>query len=136
MYLLDTDIISNLLTRAPSPALTSRLAITPPEQQFTSSISIGEIVYGACRLETRKDALLERLARRILLNLPVLPFDLDAARHYGEIRAELERRGSLIGDPDVQIAAIALSQGLTVITGNVRHFSRIPGLKVENWLQE
>ncbi len=136
MYLLDTDIISNLLTRAPSPALTSKLVSAPPRQQFTSSISIGEVVYGACRWETRRNALLERLESRILLNLPVLPFDLEAARQYGEIRAELERRGSPIGDPDVQIAAIALSRNLTVVTGNVRHFSRIPGLKVENWLQE
>lgn len=136
MYLLDTDIVSNLLTRTPSTSLTYRLASVPRDRQFTSSITIGEVVYGACRMESRKEYLLEQLQKRILLNLPILPFDLDAARTYGEVRAELERRGLPIGDADLQIGAIALSRDLTVITGNVRHFARIPGLSVENWLQE
>ncbi len=134
MYLLDTDILSNLLRRAPSTALVTKLASVPPEQQFTSSITLGELVYGAHRLQERTGALLQRLDERLLPNLPVLPFDASAARRYGEIRAELERRGTPIGDADQRIASIALDRGLTVVTANVRHFEKIPGLTVENWL--
>ena len=57
-----------------------------------------------------------------------------AARRYGEVRTELERRGTPLGDADLRIAAIALARGLTVVTGNIRHFQRVPGLQVENWL--
>ena len=135
MYLLDTDILSNLLKRAPSTTLIAKLASVPIEQQFTSSIALGELVYGAYRLQTRTDALLEQLEKTLLPNLPVLPFDTTAAWRYGEVRAELERRGTLIGDADLRIGAIALVRGLTVVTGNVRHFQRIPGLSVENWLE-
>ena len=80
------------------------------------------------------DDLLDRIETRLLPELPVLPFDASAARRYGEVRAELERRGTPLGDADLRIAAIALARGLTVVTGNVRHFQRVPGLPVENWL--
>ena len=143
MYLLDTDTLSNLLRRAPSTALITRLASVPPEQQFTSSITLGELVYGAHRLKDRAGALLQRLDETLLPNLPVLPFDAAAARRYGEVRAELERRGTRsagsgqapTGDADLRIASIALDRDLAVVTGNVRHFERVPGLAVENWLE-
>lgn len=134
MYLLDTDILSNLLRRAPSPGLIARIAAIPPEQQFTSSITLGELVYGARRLGDRAAHLLKRIEDTLLPNLPVLPFDAAAARRYGEVRAELERRGTPTGDADLRIASIALARGLTIVTGNVRHFERVPGLTVENWL--
>jgi tRNA(fMet)-specific endonuclease VapC len=79
---------------------------------------------------------LERLENTLLPNLPVLPVDTAAARWYGEIRAGLERRGTPIGDADLRIAAIALARGLTVVTGNRRHFQRVAGLPAENWLEE
>ena len=63
-----------------------------------------------------------------------MPFDREAAEVYGPLRAELERQGRPLAAPDLQIAAIALSRDLTLITGNVRHFGRVPGLRVENWL--
>ncbi len=134
MYLLDTDVLSNLLRRAPSPALIAQLASVPPEDQFTSSITLRELIYGAYRLRERTAVLLQRLDDLLLPNLPVLPFDAPAARCYGEIRAELERRGTPTGDADLRIAAIAIVRGLTVVTGNVRHFQLVPGLAVENWL--
>jgi predicted nucleic acid-binding protein len=134
MYLLDTDILSNLLRRAPSTALVTKLASIPPEQQFTSSITLGELVYGAYRLQERAGALLQRLDETLLPNLPILPFDASAARRYGEVRAELERRGTPMGDADLRIASIALTHDLTVVTANVRHFQKVPGLAVENWL--
>jgi predicted nucleic acid-binding protein len=135
MYLLDTDILSNLVKRVPSTALIVKLASVPPEQQFTSSITLGELVYGAHRLQAGAGLLLERLDRTLPPNLPVLPFDVAAARCYGEVRAELEHRGTPLGDANLRIGAIALARGLTVVTGNVRHFQRIPRLTVENWLE-
>ena len=134
MYLLDTDILSNLLRPTPSTSLISKLAATPLERQFTSSITLGELVHGALRSRARREELLERLGRVLLPNLPVLPFDSAAARRYGEIRAGLENAGTPLGDADLRIGAIALVRSLTVVTGNVRHFQRIPGLGVENWL--
>ena len=71
---------------------------------------------------------------RVASHLPVLPFDAEAARRYGEVRAELENRGTPIGDADVRIASIALVRGLIVVTGNTRHFERVPNLTVENWM--
>ena len=135
MYLLDTDILSNLMKRSPSSALVARVARVPPEEQFTSSITLGELVYGAHRLRERTAILMERIEDALLPNLPVLAFDTAAARRYGEIRAELERLGIPIGDADVRIAAIALARGLRVVTGNERHFRRVPGLETENWLE-
>ena len=80
--------------------------------------------------------MLERIEDSLLPNLPVLSFDASAARRYGAIRAELERRGTPIGDADVRIAAIALSHGLKIVTGNEHHFRLVPGLEIENWLEE
>ncbi len=136
MYLLDTDILSNLAKRTPSTALVAKLASVPRDAQFTSSITLGEMVYGAYRLREHTSLFLERLDRVLLPNLSVLPFDVAAAHRYGEVRAELERRGTPLGEADLRIGAIALSRGLTVVTGNVRHFQRIPDLTVENWLEE
>ena len=113
----------------------TKIASVPPEDQLTSSITLGELLYGAYRLGPRAGALLERMENALLPNLAVLPFDAPSARHYGEIRAELERSGTPIGDADLRIAAIALARGLTVVTGNVRHFERVPGVSVENWLE-
>ncbi|MCY3782773.1 MAG: PIN domain-containing protein [Chloroflexi bacterium] len=134
MYLLDTDVLSNLLKRSPSITLIASLAAVPPEQQFTSSITLGELIYGAQRRGPEGDVLLRRIEAVLLPELPVLPFDAAAARRYGVLRAELERCGTPLGDADLRIAAIALERGLSVVTGNLRHFQRVPGLPVENWL--
>ena len=135
MYLLDTDILSNLMKRSPSSALVARVARVPPEQQFTSSITLGELVYGAHRLRERTTILMERIEDVLVPNLHVLSFDAAAARRYGEVRAKLERSGTPIGDADLRIAAIALSHHLKVVTGNERHFQRVPELEIENWLE-
>lgn len=134
MFLLDSDILSNLISRVPSANLIARPRVIPPERQFTSAINVGELIYGAQRAGNRKDDLLRRIERALLPNLTALSLDLAAARRYGELRAYLEQRGIPIGDADTRIAAIALVRGLTVITGNTRHFNRVPGLAVENWL--
>lgn len=136
MYLLDTDILVDLLGTAPSATLTARLALVPIEQQFTPSVTLGELFYGAHRRQDRTASGLDQVERRVVANLPVFPFDLEAARRYGEVRAVLERQGQRLADADLRIAAIALARGLTVITGNIRHFERVPGLAVENWLED
>ena len=136
MYLLDTDILSNLVKRTPSTTLIVKLASVPRDQQFTSSITLGELLYGAHKLREGSYLLLERIRSGLPPNLPMLPFDEAAARRYGEVRAELERQGTPLGDGDLRIGSIALARGLTLVTGNVRHFRKIPGLLLENWLQE
>jgi tRNA(fMet)-specific endonuclease VapC len=134
-YLLDTDVLSNLARPRPSPLLLTKIYSTPGQEQFTSSITVGELIYGAYRLPRRTSALLDAIDSVILPRHVVLPFDEVAARRYGELRAELEQQGTLVGDADLRIAAIALSGGLTVVTGNTRHFEKIPGLRLENWLE-
>jgi tRNA(fMet)-specific endonuclease VapC len=134
-YLFDTDTLSSLLRRAPPLFLLRRLALTPLEEQCTSSITVGELHYGAQRRLGSESALIRRIEDQLLGSMLVLPFDGPAARQYGELRAGFERRGLPIGDADTRIASIALVHGLTVVTGNVRHFSRVPGLALENWLE-
>ena len=131
-YLFDTDILSNLVKRSPSVQLLRRLAHAAPSDQFTSAITVGEMVYGALRSE-RATELLPRLDREVWPNVTVLPFDDTAARTYGRLRAELERTGMSLAEPDLRIAAIAVSHGLVLVTGNTRHFERVPGLALENW---
>lgn len=105
----------------------------PAEQQFTSAITVGEMVYGAYRSD-RPDHFLRQLEERLWPNIRILPFDRTAAETYGRLRAQLEEAGVPLAEPDLRIAAIALTHDLTIVTGNVRHFSRLPGLRTENWL--
>jgi tRNA(fMet)-specific endonuclease VapC len=67
-------------------------------------------------------------------NVTILPFDDTAAGVYGALRAQLERQGTPLAEPDLRIAAVALANDLILVTGNVRHFARVPGLPIENWL--
>jgi len=133
MFLFDTDIISNLICSSPSAALIRRIAATPPGQQFTTSVTAGELACGAYR-SGRAEYFLAKVNEQVLAGVTVLSFDQEAAEIYGKIRAELERAGTPLPEPDLRIAAIALARSLTVITGDVRHFTRVPGLRVENWL--
>ncbi|MDG4549655.1 MAG: type II toxin-antitoxin system VapC family toxin [Candidatus Contendobacter sp.] len=90
-----------------------------------------ELWFGACKSQR----IAENQARLHLFfnDLPSLPFDDDAAEHFGDIRADLARQGKPIGPYDLQIAAIARVRGLVVVTHNTREFTRIPGLMVEDW---
>jgi len=133
MYLFDTDTLSNLLSRKPSIRLLRRLAEVPPAQQFTSSITVGEILYGIYK-SARVDHYREKLERLVWPRVQIVPFDRKAAEVYGRLRAELERVGQPLSDPDLMIAAITLARNLTLVTGNVKHFARVKGLRVENWL--
>ena len=133
MFVFDTDTLSNLLRRSRSPSLQTRMRLVPRDQQFTTAISVGELVYGALR-NPRRLGLIGDYEALLWPNFEVLPFDRPSAEAYGRIRVELERAGTPLAEPDMRIAAIALSHGFTVVTGSLRHFDRVPGLKVENWL--
>jgi tRNA(fMet)-specific endonuclease VapC len=133
VIVLDTDIVSDLMRPRPSPHLVERLAETATSEQATTAITVGELAYGARRVD-RPD-LYER-AMRLLSGVPVLPFDRDAAERYGSIRSELERGGERLPDPDLRIAATTLVHHAVLITGNLRHFERIPGLNCQNWLSD
>ena len=133
MYLFDTDTLSHLLRRSPAPGLLARLAAVPPEQQFTTAITVGEMVYGAHR-SAKRDYLLRQLQERVWPHVRILPFDRAAAEVYGALRARVEQAGTPLSEPEMRIAAIALTHDLTVITGNTRHFQRVKGLRVENWM--
>jgi tRNA(fMet)-specific endonuclease VapC len=113
--------------------LLERAARIPIEDQAISSVTLGELVYGAHRRPDITEIVLERVGR-VIADTLVLPFDEEAAHRYGELRAELECAGTPIGEADTRIASIALVHGLTVVTGKVRHFERVPALRVENWL--
>ena len=110
-----------------------RLAATAPSDQCTTSITLGELVYGAGKAGSAK--LADRVRELVTDALPVVPFDARAAQVYGSLRASLESGGKRLAEPDLRIASIALARDLTLVTGNVRHFARIQGLRVEDWLR-
>jgi tRNA(fMet)-specific endonuclease VapC len=132
MYCFDTDVLSATMRRQPSLALIRRLAIVPAAQQHTTAITVGELLYGASRA-VRAD-LVDRVRALIAEAVVVLPFDGAAAAVYARLRAELEAEGRPLAEPDLRIASIALARDLTLVTGSGRHFSRVPGLRVEDWL--
>lgn len=135
MFLFDTDTLSNVVKKDPPPKLLMRLANIPSEDQFTTTITIGEMVYGAHRND-RPAHFLDKLHKKILPNLTLLSFDEPAAYEYGRLRAELEKEGKPISEPVLRIASIALVNNLTLITGNIGYFFRISHLKIENWLED
>jgi tRNA(fMet)-specific endonuclease VapC len=97
-----------------------------------SSISVSELYYGACKGKKKRENF-NRL-EEFLFPFEILAYDENAAREYGKVRAQLEKKGQLIGPLDMLIAAHAMSRKLIVITNNTREFKRIRSLQVENWV--
>lgn len=128
-HLIDTDIAIEALRRR-RRALRARFAAHGTALAI-SSVTVAELTYGAHR-STEPAANLAAVEEFVAL-LTVLPFDIGAAQHAGQVRAELAGLGTPIGAYDVLIAGHARSLGLVVATGNVREFRRVPGLRVENW---
>lgn len=133
MFLFDTDIITNIFKKKPSRNLIQRLRNLDRDSQHITTITIGEIVYGAIK-SSRPEFHLQNLNALILPSVNILPFDSKAAFEYGKIRAGLERRGEIISHTDMQIAAIALANDFVLVTGNASHFRRVENLRIENWL--
>jgi predicted nucleic acid-binding protein len=126
-YLFDTDAISELLRPKPIRAYVKWLASIPREDQFVSAVTVGELYQGAYRSAARERHL-QNIDERILPAVTVLPYDAATARVYGQVRAILEAQGKRLADADLQIAATALYHGLELVTGNLKHFQRVPDL--------
>lgn len=129
-FLLDTDICIYIRMGRPQ-AVVRRFKTVHPGEAALSVITYGELRYGAEKSVHREPAL-ERLHQLVQI-VPALSLPERAAEAYAFIRAELERRGEMIGNNDLWIAAHALASELTLVTNNEKEFRRIPGLKVKNW---
>ena len=129
-YLLDTNVCIMFLSQR-SPLVDQRFMAVPTPDKIVCSVVRAELFYGAYKSQQPQASLQKAL--QFFSLLPTLPFDDVAARHCGEIRAELARKGTPIGQYDFQIAAIALAHNLTVVTHNTREFSRVPNLLLEDW---
>ena len=131
VYLLDTNIISDLI-RNPAGRVAQQIAEKGESAVCTSIVVACELRFGARK---KGSAILTARVEEILAVIEVLALDAGVDRHYAEIRAELEARGTPIGPNDLLIASHALSCGLTVVTANIAEFSRITNLPAENWLK-
>jgi len=129
-YLLDTNICVYIRQKR-SPDLLHRFEKLRPGEAVISVITFGELLFGAEK-SAHRTAALERL-RELQIFLSVLPLPEASAGNYGKIRAELESKGEIIGNNDLWIASHALSSGLILVTNNEREFSRVRGLRTQNW---
>ena len=128
IYLLDTCICIALLKK--SPSVIQRLREVGTHNCKISDITLAELYFGAFKSGNEKHfndvSEISKLFKK---------FPIQYMRKYGEIRWELERQGLRIGDMDMFIVATAIEEELILVTDNIKHFSRIPGLKVENWME-
>lgn len=131
--LFDTDALSEVLRRRPNEQYVAWLRTVPIDEQVTTSITIAELYWGAFRSPARERHL-KNIDQRIMPAIRVIVFDAAAARRFGELKASLEAQGLPLADADLQIAAIALAGGHELVTGNIRHFSRVPGLRINTAL--
>jgi tRNA(fMet)-specific endonuclease VapC len=130
-YLLDTDILIYLIKQSPA-SVVRRFEVLKPGEAIVSIITYGELLYG-CEKSSQRDRSLGAIQDTIV-DIPVEPLPFFSAAAYGVARATLERRGAIIGNNDLWIAAHAIAADLTLVTNNEREFRRIPDLKVENWV--
>ncbi|MCC5638889.1 type II toxin-antitoxin system VapC family toxin [Nostoc sp. CHAB 5844] len=131
-YLLDTNICIYLIKQKPQKVL-DKFQTLSISNVGISSITVAELEYGVVKSqqqEKNRTALLQ-----FLLSLEIIDFNQASGTIYGSIRSNLESRGIIIGAMDMLIAAHALSLGVTLVTNNVREFSRIPALLLENWAE-
>lgn len=131
-YLLDTNIISNVI-KFPAGRAAAQMASFQPGDLGTSIIVAAELRFGYVKATSKR---LEMLVEEVLSDLDVVAWDSPADRRYATLRAHLERQGKVIGQNDMLIAAHALALDATLVTDNEQEFSRIPGLRFENWLRQ
>lgn len=130
-YLLDTNIV--IAAMKGDAKVREQLEHIPLSDLVLSPVVLGELALGVEESQ-HKDKNRARLAR-IVEGIQIIPLDAETSIHYGRIRGELERNGTPIGANDYWIAAQALATGTTLVTHNVGEFSRVDGLKLENWLE-
>ncbi len=130
-YMLDTSVCSYVLRRRPA-SVKARFDEAGPDSLAVSAVVLGELLFGAARHPA--GAAIRREIGDFVSRLAVLPWDEAAAEHYGDIRAELEQHGKPLGAMDLMIAAHARSRGAALVSNDVRHFQRVEGLLVANWV--
>ena len=130
MWMLDTDTCSYILRERP-PQVLERLDKVARDDVALSSIVCAELRYGAARLKSKK---LAATIEAWLGLFAILPWDDAASKAYARIRAGLEAGGKPIGNLDMLIAAHAVATGAVLVSNNTRHFSQVPGLRIENWI--
>jgi tRNA(fMet)-specific endonuclease VapC len=130
---MDTTAFSAAMRH--EPGLEEFLRSRPPGEVATVAPVVAEIEYGIQRIEAsaRKRTLLESERNRLLAIVKVLQWTPESSRLFGSIKAGLERNGELIDDFDIAIAAIAMSHDAGVLTANLAHFRRVPGLSSRHW---
>lgn len=135
-YLLDTNILSAAMREPRNKRLVRKLS-QHSELCATASIVWHELLFGCFTLpqSDRRTRIERHLFETYAPNLPILPYDEDAAHLHAEYRARWSSRGQSVPIADGQIGAIALVNGLTLVTANVSDFSMFDGLKIENWLE-
>ncbi|MBF2064676.1 MAG: type II toxin-antitoxin system VapC family toxin [Calothrix sp. C42_A2020_038] len=132
-YLLDSNVCIRLINNS-SPAVTSQLTAQQPEDILVSAITQLELYYGAYRSAQRDKNL--QILQRFFIQFNIIGLDSEVAKVTSRIRAELAAMGTPIGPYDVQIAAIALTNYLILVTHNTGEFSRVNGLRIEDWEEE
>lgn len=128
LYMLDTDTVSFALRGL--GRVQAHLLERAPSQVCISAVTLAELRYGADHRQSKK---LHGLIDTFTASVVVMPFDEAAGTAFGSTAADLTRAGTPIGELDTMIAAHALSLDLTLVTNNTKHFSRVPGLRIENW---
>jgi tRNA(fMet)-specific endonuclease VapC len=129
-FLLDTNMVIYTLKRRPKSV--SEIFNANATRMAISTITLSELIYGAEKSSNIGQNL--KTIEEFVSHLEVLPYDIKASQHYGQIKASLEKKGNIIGENDIHIAAHAISQGLILVTNNLREFERVPNLKLENWV--
>jgi tRNA(fMet)-specific endonuclease VapC len=132
LFLLDTDVVSNLI-REPQGRIADRIKIVGELNVCTSIVVAAEL---RCRATKKASTRLTAQVEAVLAVIDTLPFDSPADEIYGSIRAQLELAGTPLGSNDLIIAAQAATLDLTLVTDNDKEFTRIDGLRVENWLKD
>ena len=133
MYIFDTDCLSNIHKKEPSPLMVKKLSSLPKDLQFTTSINVSEIYFGAYRSKNQKK-ILAAYEDKVFPNVNIFLFDTESGKIYGRLKALLEKKDLPKSEPDLRIAAIAIQHKMILITGNKRHFVDIPGLNIEDWI--
>ena len=131
MILLDTNICIHVINASP-PGVLERFRQHRMGEIGLCSVVAAELAYGVAKSGSPRN---RQALEMFLAPLIILPFDEAALWAYGDLRSELERKGTPIGALDTMIAAHALSQQSTLVTNNTREFARVPGLALENWVQ-